>query len=221
MTNGLRAPPATELPTRRISPRRSASARPGIQSKRREQRGASPPSIRQLPRAAVRQRTAARAADGARVGDHGGPRGRRGRRAASSCCQASPPRRPAARRPSGSRRTPRPPGSRYALTGGSARPRCGASRPSRLRPSIVDLRQPSGRSGASAASRVDRHSTGAHRQAEAYTTTPGGAHSLPVLPCAPQTTGAELERDRRISSCSRLARRQRTETRASWAAWVC
>ena len=60
------------------------------------------------------------------------PRGRRGRRAASSCCQSSP-RRSAARRPRGSRRTPRPPGSRYAPTSG---PRaCGAARrPIRLRP---------------------------------------------------------------------------------------
>ena len=67
----LLKPTTAELAARRISPHRSTSARPDIRIKRRERQAASAPSNRQLARAAVRQRTAARAADGARVGDHG------------------------------------------------------------------------------------------------------------------------------------------------------
>ena len=63
--------PATELLIRRISPRRSASARPGVGHDCVEHRAAQIRPNRQLPRAAVRQRTGARAAGAARTGDHG------------------------------------------------------------------------------------------------------------------------------------------------------
>ena len=89
--------PATELLIRRISPRRSASARPGVGHDCVEHRAAQIRPVRQLPSAAVRQRTAARAAGAVRIVDHGGHRGRRRRRAAPPCCWLSPPRRSAAR----------------------------------------------------------------------------------------------------------------------------
>ena len=102
----LLEPTTAELAARRISPRRSARAQADIRSKRREHRAASAPSNRQLPRAAVRQRTAARAAGAARTGAHGARAARRRTRRRRPAATRSPP--PAR----GGRSTPRRSGRR-------------------------------------------------------------------------------------------------------------